>query len=434
MAGRTGMNRYRWAIAGGLLSLAMLSGCATPPEDPDELASFEEANDPLEDFNRYIHEVNYAFDQLVFRPLAGMYRLAVPSLVRDSFRDFLDNLRGPVIFVNDLLQGEGERAGITLARFLTNSTLGLGGFIDTADLLFDLKFHDEDFGQTLALWGVGEGFYLVLPLFGPSNPRDAVGLAVDSFLDPWNSLLTAADIEYGPAARSIVNGLDLRARNIDTLDDIERTSIDYYATLRSLYRQRRADQIRNGIPSANQPAPAIRGGDEGNLQQPLPGAPQLSLSAEAADAYATSPMFDEAVDSAPATGAASGGVVSGAGRTLGLIGRTGTRTIATSPYASSPLFDDPEPEAAPVVRAAPAVQSEAVVQAPAGMSTALIALPPRPTRSIVTRTVTPSAASTGVSPYAASPIFEKKAQAVAKRQKHTLRALPPRLQSAEVPR
>ena len=106
-----------------------------------------------------------------------------------------------------------------------------------------------------------EGFYLVLPLIGPSNPRDAVGIVVDSFLDPWNYLLTAADIEYGPAVRSILNGIDLRAHNIDTLDEIERTSIDSYATLRSLYRQRRADEIRNGDPLSTRPAPAIPGPD-----------------------------------------------------------------------------------------------------------------------------------------------------------------------------
>ncbi len=251
----------RPAIAGAALSLMMLSACATPPEDLEDLAVYEEANDPLEEFNRHIDKANRAIDRYVLRPIASAYSSGVPSPLRDAVRNFFDNLRAPVILANDLLQGEGERAGITVARFLTNTTLGLGGFIDTADKVFGLEFHDEDFGQTLAVWGVDEGFYLVLPLIGPSNPRDAVGIVVDSFLDPWNYLLTAADIEYGPAVRSILNGIDLRARNIDTLDEIERTSIDSYATLRSLYRQRRADEIRNGDPLSTRPAPAIPGPD-----------------------------------------------------------------------------------------------------------------------------------------------------------------------------
>lgn len=285
----------RSRIAGAALALMMLSACASVPEDPAARAAFEEENDPIEDFNRYIHELNFAFDQLVFRPISGMYRTGVPARVRGAIRNFFDNLRAPVIFVNDLLQGEGERAGITLARFLTNSTLGLAGFIDTADMLFDLEFHDEDFGQTLAIWGADEGFYLVLPLFGPSNPRDAIGIAVDSFLDPWDTLLRAAGVEYGPPARTILNAVDLRARNIDALDDIQRTSIDYYATLRSLYRQRRADEISNGLPSALQPVPMFRSRDEES--QYVPSDPAETEDDRRVDAtpYETSPIFDESV-------------------------------------------------------------------------------------------------------------------------------------------
>ena len=251
----------RPAIAGAALSLMMLSACATPPQDPEDLAVYQEANDPLEEFNRRIDKANRTIDKYVLRPIAGAYSSGVPSPLRDAVRNFFDNLRAPVILANDLLQGEGERAGITVARFLTNTTLGLGGFIDTADRVFGLEFHDEDFGQTLAVWGVDEGIYLVLPLIGPSNPRDAIGIVIDSFLDPWNYLLTTAGIEYGPTVRSVLNGIDLRARKIDTLDQIERSSIDSYATFRSLYRQHRADEIRNGDPLDTGPTPAIPGPD-----------------------------------------------------------------------------------------------------------------------------------------------------------------------------
>ena len=113
--------------------------------------------------------------------------------------------------------------------------------------------HSEDFGQTLAVWGSGEGLYLMLPLFGPSNPRDAIGLAADTFLDP---LSYYADTEI-LVARTGVRGVDERAAVVDSLDEIERTSIDYYATLRSLYRQHRADQIRNGAPAPVMPIPSI---------------------------------------------------------------------------------------------------------------------------------------------------------------------------------
>ncbi len=248
----------RSALEGAVLSLMMLSACATPrqdSQDSDDLAAFEEPNDPLEKYNRYIGKFNDGLDWFVFRPTAVVYRVVVPSLARDALRNFFDNLRAPVILVNDLLQGEGKRAGITAVRFLTNSTLGLGGFIDTADKFFGLEFHNEDFGQTLAVWGLDEGYYLVLPLIGPSNPRDAIGIVVDSVLDPWNYLASAADASPASATRLFVNGIDKRARNIDSLDEIKRTSIDYYATLRSLYRQRRADEIRNGAASPFESTP-----------------------------------------------------------------------------------------------------------------------------------------------------------------------------------
>ena len=111
MAMQSGRGKAWLPVMGAALALMMMSACATAPEDPEAAAAFEEENDPLQDFNRYIHEVNYAFDQLFFRPIAGMYRTGVPSPIRNAIRNFFNNLRAPVIFANDLLQGEGERAG-----------------------------------------------------------------------------------------------------------------------------------------------------------------------------------------------------------------------------------------------------------------------------------------------------------------------------------
>ena len=243
--------------AAALSALVLTAGCATPPTDPDARAAYDEANDPLEPMNRYFFEVNYAMDQLFFRPIAGMYRTGVPEPVRDAIRNMLRNLRAPLIFIHDLAQGEPHRAGVTLQRFALNSTIGLGGLIDVADELLGLQFHDEDAGQTLAVWGAGESFYLMLPFYGPSNPRDAGGLVIDSFIDPVSILFRIYGPSYGPMARSVLTALDARSRAIDALDEVERTSIDFYATLRSLYRQRRIDEINNGQPSGNQNAPTI---------------------------------------------------------------------------------------------------------------------------------------------------------------------------------
>jgi phospholipid-binding lipoprotein MlaA len=217
-------------------------------------------NDPFEGSNRFFFDVNQVLDDILLRPIAVVYREVLPDFARDSVRNFLNNLNAPVIFANDLLQGEGDRAGTTFLRFGINSTLGLGGLFDVAgEMGFD--YHDEDFGQTLAVWGAGEGPYFYFPVMGPSNARDFTGFVVDRGFDPltyvnWGD----EDLEYVPIARTALNVIDLRARNIETLDEIERTSVDYYASIRSLYRQSRADAIRNGAPSPELPDFDVGGG------------------------------------------------------------------------------------------------------------------------------------------------------------------------------
>ncbi len=239
------------SLAAGAL---MLAGCATPPTgDPDALAAYEEANDPLEPMNRYFHEVNYAFDETLGKALAGWYYVALPNFAQDGIRNALRNLRTPVVLANDLFQGETDRALVTIERFLVNSTLGIGGLIDVATEL-GLEYHDEDFGQTLAVAGVDEGPYLMLPLLGPSNPRDLAGRVVDVFLDPFTYISLATNVPvlsetYYGIARTGLDTIDTRARNLETLDEIRKGSLDYYATIRSLYRQRRASEISNGAPT-----------------------------------------------------------------------------------------------------------------------------------------------------------------------------------------
>lgn len=213
----------------------------------------DDVNDPFEGGNRVMFEVNQALDKVVLRPVAIVYREVLPDFAQDGVRNFMNNLNSPVIFANDVLQGEADRAGVTLLRFGINSTLGLGGLFDVASE-FDLPYHDEDFGQTLGTWGIGEGPYLYLLVMGPTNARDLTGFVVDRGLDPLTYVNWGDDeLEYAPVARTALNVIDLRARNIDTLDEIERSSVDYYASIRSLYRQSRADAIRNGAPSKDLP-------------------------------------------------------------------------------------------------------------------------------------------------------------------------------------
>jgi phospholipid-binding lipoprotein MlaA len=161
-------------------------------------------------------------------------------------RDFLNNLREPLVFVNDTLQGQFNRAATTVGRFVINSTIGIGGVVDVAGR-WGIPYHEEDLGLTLGTWGVPEGPYIVVPILGPSTPRDLGGQVAEGFGDPWNNLVTGNPwtLYWIPFVRGGVSGIDQRSRYIETLADIERTSLDYYATIRSLYRQRRAALIRH---------------------------------------------------------------------------------------------------------------------------------------------------------------------------------------------
>ncbi len=248
-----------------LAALTLVAGCASQPKpaadtwsanDNQDIEEIDEENDPLELFNRFAFSFNLALDTFIFKPSAATYRFLLPVEVRDSVRNALRNLSTPVVLANDLLQGELERAETTLVRFLVNSTVGLLGLFDVA-ADWGYPYHDEDFGQTLAVHGVSEGFYLVLPIFGPSNPRDGIGILVDTFLDPLTYVARNNDAEEYLIARTGIAGIDLRSRNIEVLDDLKRDSIDFYARIRSLYRQKRANEISNGEAQGDIPTPGL---------------------------------------------------------------------------------------------------------------------------------------------------------------------------------
>lgn len=206
--------------------------------------------DPLEDVNRYFFSLDMALDDALFKPTAYAYRYIVPKPGRRGIRNALNNLESPVVFANDILQGEMGRAGNTTARFLINSTLGIAGLFDVAKSM-GIPRHTEDFGQTLAaVGGAGGGPYLVLPIFGPTNFRDLTGKLVDIVFDPmtWMGGSNAEAIAIG---RYVLDAISEREANIEAFDEIERTSIDLYAQVRSIYYQHRQAEIKNGRDDLN---------------------------------------------------------------------------------------------------------------------------------------------------------------------------------------
>ena len=224
-----------------VLATLFCVGCANAPAQQDAAAA-DDTNDPLEPVNRVIFDGNQVLDHYVLRPVAVGYVTVVPDGARDAIRRALDNMKEPANFINNVLQGNVSAAGTTVARFAVNTTMGFGGLFDVASEV-ELPRQRADFGQTLYTWGFGEGPYIVLPIFGPSNVRDAIGLGIDSLADPTRYTLSSGglqDVSYGIMA---LDGTDERGRVIDALDDLEKHALDYYALMRSLARQRRADEL-----------------------------------------------------------------------------------------------------------------------------------------------------------------------------------------------
>ena len=220
------------ALCCTLAGCASLSGGGRPGPD-----------DPLEPLNRVVFDTNIALDDTIIRPLAEAYRTILPEFVRDRIRSVIDNLAEPRIFVNDILQRRADAAGITLARFFLNTIVGAGGMFDYA-AAHGFARQSGDFGQTLYTWGIDDGPYIVLLFFGPSNVRDEFGLGVDLFTTPPALVVTGHEGTVTNFAVGTVDGMDLRARNIETLDQIKASALDLYSSLKSITRQRREAQLR----------------------------------------------------------------------------------------------------------------------------------------------------------------------------------------------
>lgn len=231
-----------------VITLAIGVAACQSTRTPEERQYVAETRDPLEPLNRYVFGFNEGLDEIVFKPVAAWYGL-IHTDVRDAITRGLDNASLPWTFINEVIQGEFDRARTTAARFAINTTLGVGGLFDHATAL-GYPHHSEDFGLTLARrFGVQEGPYLVLPILGPSNPRDAVGRLVDSAADPVGWVIPTP----GGFIRGGLRAVDTRQRNIDTLDELRRNSTDFYATIRSVFRQRREAEINRGEVSPEIP-------------------------------------------------------------------------------------------------------------------------------------------------------------------------------------
>jgi len=210
----------------------------------------KEVSDPLSGYNRVMTSFNDGAYEYVLRPVASGYRAVVHEDIRRSVSNFFDNLYYPHRFVNNLLQGKFVNAYEETQRFVINSTVGLVGLFDPAKSYFDIKAHDEDFGQTLGFYGVGSGPHIVLPLWGPSNLRDFISMVPDSAMGPLELSISDDRKEHTPsityteyAAIKSFSVINLMSLNIDKYDKIKEDAVDLYPYLRDLYEQYRAKQI-----------------------------------------------------------------------------------------------------------------------------------------------------------------------------------------------
>lgn len=232
MKQKTIPNRQRLISALTIVALAgMLGGCATSANPKD----------PIEGFNRAMYAFNEGVDTVLIKPVAQGYDAVLPSPVRTGVTNFFGNIADFFVGVNNLLQGKPQQAASDMGRVFINSTLGLLGVIDVATLA-GLEKHEEDFGQTLGRWGIGDGAYVVLPIFGPRTVRDTVGFVVDMVVDP----VASVDHVATRNAATLLRLVDTRADLLPADKVIEEAALDKYSYVRDGYLQRRRNQVHDG--------------------------------------------------------------------------------------------------------------------------------------------------------------------------------------------
>tara|TARA_Y100000766_G_C18735660_1_gene521005 strand:- start:1 stop:786 length:786 start_codon:yes stop_codon:yes gene_type:complete len=234
-----------------IIILVITTNAIAGSDGENELSKVKasQIKDCFEPLNRATFALNQGLDKIIFKPVAKAYRI-LPSPVRAGTSNALDNLTSVVTIPNNLLQGEFRKAGINTGRFLINTTIGIIGIFDIADMIGFPEYEKEDYGQTLGSYGIGPGCYLVLPVIGPSTVRDSVGsLANLAGGDAWYNVTVANDTQHFSDfdywGTRISAGIDFRAKNIDSFENLEKNSMDFYASVRSLYLQDRQMKISN---------------------------------------------------------------------------------------------------------------------------------------------------------------------------------------------
>lgn len=229
--------------AAAIALMLSTTACSTTAENQTMTAGGIVIDDSLEEANRGIYKFNTAVDNAVFHPLVKGYQAVVPKPARTGVRNFLENLKAPMKIANNLLQGDVSDGLDTTFRTIINTTVGIGGLIDVAKT-GGLENENEDFGQTLGVWGVGHGPYLMVPLLGPTTLRDGVGRGVDGYLDPLSRYWDNIDEEHWGYTRMAADYFQLKVNLMPILEDIQNSAIDSYATLRAGYYQNREAEIK----------------------------------------------------------------------------------------------------------------------------------------------------------------------------------------------
>ena len=240
-----------------LISLMLASSASAATDGNTSLSKNAKkpkvVKDCFEGLNRATFSLNQGLDKVIFKPAAKGYR-KLPSTVRAGTSNALVNLSSLITIPNNILQGQFKTAGINTGRFVVNTTVGILGLVDMAEKMNFPEYKKEDYGQTLGVWGVGAGCYVVLPVLGPSTVRDTLGSFANVLGgDPYYNASTHGNNEYLTKSlyttTKVISGVDFRAKNLDSIDNLEKNSLDFYASVKSLYLQDRQQKITNSNPT-----------------------------------------------------------------------------------------------------------------------------------------------------------------------------------------
>ena len=237
-----------------LISFLLASSVSADTDGENSLSKKSKpVKDCFEGLNRATFSLNQGLDKVIFKPVARGYR-SLPSPVRTGTSNVLTNLSSLITIPNNVLQGEFKTAGVNTGRFAINTTVGILGIFDVASKMNFPEYQKEDYGQTFGTWGVGAGCYVVLPVLGPSTVRDTFGSFVNVLGgDPYYNASTHGNNEYLNDSlyikTKIMSGVDFRAKNLESIDNLEKNSMDFYASVRSLYLQDRQQKIKNSNPT-----------------------------------------------------------------------------------------------------------------------------------------------------------------------------------------